>query len=86
MDDTQAHKIISALADGCGPTTGEKVEGSVLQHGDVIPRPTSRRPALEANTRSKSRSSRARAPARMTEQLPVFTRDWCGMGGCNGWS
>lgn len=36
MDDTQAHKIICALADGRDPTTGEKVEGSVLQHGDVI--------------------------------------------------
>lgn len=36
MDDTQAHKIISALADGCDPTTGEKVQNSVLQHGDVI--------------------------------------------------
>jgi hypothetical protein len=56
MDDTQAHKIISALADGCDPTTGEKVEGSVLQHGDVIR-------ALEANTQFKARSSRARVPA-----------------------
>ena len=36
MDATQAHQIISALADGCDPATGEKVEGSVLQHGDVI--------------------------------------------------
>jgi hypothetical protein len=36
MDHTQAQKIISALADGCDPTTGEKVEGSVVQHGDVI--------------------------------------------------
>ena len=36
MDDKQAHKIISALADGCDPVSGEKVEGSVLQNGDVI--------------------------------------------------
>ena len=36
MDHTEAHKIISALADGCDPATGEKVENSVLQHGDVI--------------------------------------------------
>jgi DNA-binding NarL/FixJ family response regulator len=36
MDHTEAHKIISALADGCDPLTGEKVENSVLQHGNVI--------------------------------------------------
>jgi hypothetical protein len=36
MDATQAHQIISALADGCDPITGEKVEASVLHHGDVI--------------------------------------------------
>jgi hypothetical protein len=36
MDDTEAHKIISALANGRDPMTGEKVQGSVLQHGDVI--------------------------------------------------
>ena len=63
MDDTQAHKIISALADGCDPTTGEKVEGSVLQHGDVIRALHLAVRALEANTRSKARSSRARVPA-----------------------
>lgn len=63
MDDTQAHKIISALADGCDPTTGEKVEGSVLQHGDVIRALHMALRALETNTRSKARSSRARTPA-----------------------
>jgi hypothetical protein len=63
MDDTQAHKIISALADGCDPTTGEKVEGSVLQHGDVIRALHMATRALETSARSKARGSRARMPA-----------------------
>jgi hypothetical protein len=63
MDDTQAHKIISALADGCDPTTGEKVEASVLQHGDVIRALHIAVRALETSARSKPRSSRARVPA-----------------------
>jgi hypothetical protein len=63
MDDTQAHKIISALADGCDPTTGEKVEASILQHGDVIRALHIAVRALETSARSKPRSSRARMPA-----------------------
>jgi hypothetical protein len=63
MDDTQAHKIISALADGCDPTTGGKVEGAVLQHGDVIRALHIAIRALETSARSKVRSSRARTPA-----------------------
>jgi hypothetical protein len=62
MDDTQAQKIISALADGCDPTTGGKVEGSVLQHGDVIRALHMALRALETNAR-KARNSRARTPA-----------------------
>jgi hypothetical protein len=61
MDDTQAHKIISALADGCDPTTGEKIEASVLQHGDVIRALHVAVRALEA--RPKGRGSRVRTPA-----------------------
>jgi hypothetical protein len=61
MDDTQAHKIISALADGCDPATGEKLEGSVLQHGDVIRALHIALRALE--TRSRAGRSRARIPA-----------------------
>lgn len=63
MDDTQAHKIISALADGCDPTTGEKVEGSVLQHGDVIRALHLAVRALETSARSKVQGRRSRAPA-----------------------
>ena len=63
MDDTQAHQIISALADGCDPTTGEKVEGSVLQHGDVIRALHMALRALEIRARSNVRNSRARTPA-----------------------
>ena len=63
MDATQAHQIISALADSCDPTTGEKVEGSVLQHGDVIRALHMALRALETSARSKVRSSRARTPA-----------------------
>src|SRR5690349_9813886 len=63
MDETQAHKISSALADGCDPTTGEKVEGSVLQHGDVIRALHIAIRALETSARSKVRSSRAHTPA-----------------------
>jgi hypothetical protein len=63
MDDRQAHKIISALSDGCDPTTGEKVEGSVLQHGDVIRALHIAVRALEARARSKGRGSRTRTPA-----------------------
>ena len=63
MDHTEAHRIISALADGCDPMTGEKVEGSVLQHGDVIRALHLALRALEISARSKVRSSRARTPA-----------------------
>lgn len=63
MDDTQAHKIISALADGCDPTTGEKVKGSVLQDADVIRALHIAARALETNIRSNARSSRTRIPA-----------------------
>jgi|SRR5688500_9841427 hypothetical protein len=63
MDDTQAHKIISALADGCDPTTGDRVEGSILQHGDVIRALHIAVRALEKNVRSNARGSRARMPA-----------------------
>lgn len=57
MDDTQAHKIISALADGCDPTTGEKVESPVLQPGIRALHIAIR--ALENNAGSKARRSRA---------------------------
>ena len=60
MDDTQAHKIISALADGCDPSTGEKVEDSVLQLGDVIRALHIAARALETSARSNVRTSRAR--------------------------
>jgi hypothetical protein len=63
MDATQAHQIISALADSCDPMTGEKVEGSVLQHGDVIRALHMAVRALDASDRSKVRTSRARKPA-----------------------
>ena len=63
MDHTQAHKIISALADGCDPTTGEKVECSVLQNGDVIRALHVAVRALETSVRPKAQSSRARVPA-----------------------
>jgi hypothetical protein len=63
MDHTQADKIISALADGCDPTTGETVEGLVLQHGDVIRALHMAVLALEIRARSKVRGSRARTPA-----------------------
>lgn len=59
MDDTEAHKIISALANGCDPTTGEKVESSVLQQGDVIRALHIAIRALENNGSSKARRSRA---------------------------
>jgi hypothetical protein len=63
MDATQAHQIISALADGCDPTIGEKVEDSVLQHADVIRALHMAVRALEVSAGSKVRSSRARTPA-----------------------
>jgi hypothetical protein len=63
MDATQAHQIISALADGCDPMTGEKVESSVLQHGDVIRALHMAVRALETSARSEVRSGRARTPA-----------------------
>lgn len=62
MDDTQAHKIITALADGCDPNTGEKVEALVLQHGDVIRALHLASRALEASVRSKARNRRAHLP------------------------
>jgi hypothetical protein len=61
MDETQARKIISVLADGCDPMTGEKLESPVLQHGDVIRALHVAVRALEA--RIKGRGSRARTPA-----------------------
>jgi hypothetical protein len=61
MDDREAHKIISALADGCDPTTGEKVGGSVLQHGDVI---RALHIAVRAlGTRARLKARRSRVPA-----------------------
>jgi len=63
MDATQAHQIISALADARDPTTSEKVEASVLQHGDVIRALHMALRALETSVRSKVRNSRARTPA-----------------------
>ena len=63
MDDMQAHKIISALAEGCDPTTGEKVEGSLLQNADVVRALLVAVRALEMTARSKTQSSRARRPA-----------------------
>lgn len=60
MDQEQAHKIISALADGCDPTTGEKVEGSVLQHGDII---RALHVAVRALEKFRSKVGNARSPA-----------------------
>jgi hypothetical protein len=64
MDNEQAHKIISALADGCDPTTGEKVEDSVLQHADVIRALHIAVRALETSARPKAQRSRARMAAK----------------------
>lgn len=69
MDDTQVHKIISALADGCDPITGKKVEGSTfLQHGDVIRALHIAVRALDTTSRTKARRSRLRMPANAGKQ------------------
>lgn len=60
MDHEKAHKIISALADGCDPTTGVKVESSVLQHGDVI---RALHVAVRALEKSRSKVGNGRSPA-----------------------
>ena len=64
MDDTQALKIISALANGLDPTTDEPVEGpSLLQDGNVIRALYVAVRALETTTRSRARNRRVRMPA-----------------------
>ena len=63
MDDTQAQQIISALADGCDPTTGEEIEGSVLQRSDVIRALYIAVRAFEASACFNARSGRVRIPA-----------------------
>jgi hypothetical protein len=67
MDAAQAHQIVSALADGCDPTTGENVEVSVLQQGDVIRALHVAVRALEKSARSNARGSRTRVPANAGE-------------------
>lgn len=68
MDHAEAHKIISALADGCNPTTGEKVEDSVLQHGDVIHALHMAARVLEKRKRRSSAGMPARHGQPWTEQ------------------
>jgi hypothetical protein len=68
MDHTEAHTIISALADGRDPTTGEKVENAVLQHGDVIRALHIAARALEKGKPRRSAGMPAKHGQRWTEQ------------------
>ena len=68
MDHTEAHRIISALADGCDPATGAKVENSVLQHGDVIRALHIAARALETGKPRRSAGMPARHGQPWTEQ------------------
>lgn len=64
MDDTQALKIVSALANGVNPQTGEMFEvDSPYQALDVIRALYVAVRALEISSRSKARQRRARMPA-----------------------
>lgn len=64
MDDNKALAIVSALANGVNPQTGEMFEvDSPYQAADVIRALYVAVRALEMTSRSKARSSRARMPA-----------------------
>lgn len=64
MDDTQALKIVSTLANGVNPETGETFEvDSPYQALEVIRALYVAVRALEASSRSKARQNRARMPA-----------------------
>ena len=64
MDDAQALKIISALADGVNPETGEALDiDTPFQALDVIRALFVALRALEITSRSKARRNRGRMPA-----------------------
>jgi hypothetical protein len=64
MDDNKALAIVSALANGVNPQTGEMFEAdSPYQSADVIRALYVAARALEMSSRSKARASRARTPA-----------------------
>jgi hypothetical protein len=64
MDDNKALSIVSALANGVNPQTGEMFEiDSPYQAADVIRALYVAVRALELGNRSKGRGSRARLPA-----------------------
>ena len=64
MDDNKALAIVSALANGVNPQTGEMFElDSPYQSADVIRALYVAVRALEITSRSKARTSRARMPA-----------------------
>jgi hypothetical protein len=64
MDDSKALGIVSALANGVNPLTGEVFEiDSVYQSADVIRALYIAVRALEMNTRPRARGSRSRLPA-----------------------
>lgn len=64
MDDNKALAIVSALANGVNPQTGEMFEvDSPYQAADVIRALYVAVRALEMNNRTKARNTRARMPA-----------------------
>lgn len=64
MNDEQALKIVSALANGLDPTETEPVEGPpLLQDAEVIRALYIAVRALETASRSRARAKRARMPA-----------------------
>ncbi|MBM0107929.1 hypothetical protein JM946_24610 [Steroidobacter sp. S1-65] len=64
MDDNKALAIVSALANGVNPQTGEMFEvDSPYQSVDVIRALYAAVRALEATARTKSRANRGRMPA-----------------------
>lgn len=64
MDDNKALAIVSALANGVNPQTGEMFEvDSPYQSADVIRALYVAVRALEMNNRTKARNPRARMPA-----------------------
>ena len=63
MDDSKALGIVSALANGVNPQTGEVFEiDSPYQSADVIRALYAAVRALEAGSRTKARGARARLP------------------------
>lgn len=64
MDDTQALKVISALASGIDPTSDEPVEmPPLLQKVEVVRALYVAVRALETTSRARTRKSHTRAPA-----------------------